>query len=133
MTDRTPKKAVLVTLIQGNKGDFAMADKKKDYDLEKVTLELDGGKEITCDVISIFPVNINNEEKMYIALLDEEADEDSDIFLYRASNLEDPDNIQIDNIEDDDEFEIVADAFDELLDDEELNGLLDDLEDEEED
>ncbi len=109
-----------------------MADKKKDYNLEQVTLELDGGEEITCDVISIFPVNINNEEKMYIALLDENADEDSDIFLYRASKLEDPDNIQIDNIEDDDEFEIVADAFDELLDDEELNEMLDDLEDEEE-
>ncbi|MCR5823621.1 MAG: DUF1292 domain-containing protein [Lachnospiraceae bacterium] len=103
-----------------------MADKKKDYDLETVTLELDGGEEITCDVISIFPVNINNEEKMYIALLDENADDDSDIFLYRASNLEDPDNIQIDNIEDDEEFEIVADAFDELLDDEEFNEMWDD-------
>ena len=110
-----------------------MAGKKEDYDLEKVTLELEGGEEMTCDVISIFPVNIENTERMYIALLDENADDDSDIFLYRASNLEDPDNIQIDDIEDDDEFEIVADAFDELLDDEELNEMLDDLEDDEED
>ncbi len=110
-----------------------MADKKKDYNLETVTLELEGGEEITCDVISVFPVNINNEEKMYIALLDENADEDSDIFLYRASNLENPDDIQIDNIVDDDEFEIVADAFDELLDDAELNDMLDDFEDDEED
>ena len=114
-------------------GGTLMGDRKKDYDLETVTLELDGGEEITCDVISIFPVNIDNTERMYIALLDQNATEDSDIFLYRASNLEDPDNIQIDNIEDDDEFEIVADAFDELLDDEELNDMLDDLEDDEED
>ena len=109
-----------------------MADKKKDLNLETMELELDNGEKMTCDVISIFPVNINNREQMYIALLDENAGEDDDIFLYRASNLENPDDIKIDNIESDEEFEIVADAFDELLDDEELNEMLDDLEDDEE-
>ncbi|MBQ7636361.1 MAG: DUF1292 domain-containing protein [Lachnospiraceae bacterium] len=109
-----------------------MADKKKDKKIDTVTLELENGEEMTCDVISIFPVNVNNKEQMYIALLDENADEDSDIFFYRASNLEDPDDIQLDDIESDEEFEIVADAFDEMLDDEELNEMLDDLEDDEE-
>ena len=38
---------------------------------------------------------------------------------------------ELDNIEDDDEYEIVADAFDELLDNEEFDELIseDDLED----
>ncbi len=108
-----------------------MADKYNKRDIEKVTLELDDGSEMVCDVISVFPVNVNNEERMYIAVLDENAGEDSEIFLYRALNTEDPDNIELGDIEDDEEFDIVSDAFDELLDDEEMNDLLDELEDEE--
>ena len=108
-----------------------MADKYNKRDIEKVTLELDDGSKMVCDVISVFPVNVNNEERMYIAILDEEATEDSEIFLYRALNTDDPDNIELGDIEDDEEFDIVADAFDELLDDEEMNDLLDELEDEE--
>ncbi len=110
-----------------------MAEKKKDINLETVTLEFDDGDEMLCDVISIFPAVVNNKEQMYIALLDENAKEDDDIFLYRVSNLDDIDNIAIDNIESDEEFEIVSDAFEELLDDEEFNQMLDDLDDEEED
>ena len=106
-----------------------MAGKKKDNNIETVTLELEDGEELVCDVLSIFPALFNGEERMYIALLDQDADEDSEIFLYRALNLEDPDNIQLDDIESDEEFEIASDAFDEMLDDEELNEMLDDLED----
>ena len=108
-----------------------MAKSKNDPNRETVTITMDDGSKMVCDVISVFPVNINNEERMYIALLDEEATEDSEIFLYRALNTDDPDNIELGDIEDDEEFDIVADAFDELLDDEEMNDLLDELEDEE--
>ncbi len=106
---------------------------KKDINLETVTLELDDGTEMVCDVISIFPAVVGGVKKMYIALLDENAGEDGDIFLYGAENLEDPDNIILNDIESDEEFEIVSDAFDEMLDDEELNEMLDGIgEDEDE-
>ena len=58
--------------------------------------------------------------------------EDGEVYLYRY--LEDAEgNPDLANIEDDDEYEIVADAFDELLDTEEYDELvaeedLDDLE-----
>ncbi|MCQ2537316.1 MAG: DUF1292 domain-containing protein [Lachnospiraceae bacterium] len=102
---------------------------KKNIDLEQVTLELDDHSEITCDVIAIFPVKVDNDTtRDYIALLDENAEEDDDIMLYRCdvSNLDD---IKIDSIESDEEFDIVADAFDELLDEAEfaeLTGAMDD-------
>ncbi len=107
-----------------------MAKKKEDINLEQVVLDLDGIGEVTYDVISIFPVKIDNKTtRDYIALLEEDAGEDDDIKLYRCdvSNLDD---IKIDNIESDDEFEIVADAFDELLDEAEFDELADELDDE---
>ena len=64
---------------------------------------------------------------MYIALLpiEQENEEEDDIYLYRYSEDEEGNPI-LDNIEDDDEYDIVADAFDELLDDEEYDALFGD-------
>ena len=58
---------------------------------------------------------------MYIALLPADATPESEIFLYRF--LENGDDIDLQNIEDDEEFEIVSDAFDELLDEEEFDEI----------
>ena len=44
---------------------------------------------------------------------------------------ENGEEIDVQNIEDDEEFDIVADAFDELLDEEEFDNLMGDEEDEE--
>ena len=91
-----------------------------------VTLTLDDGSEVECAVMAIFPVG--KEEQLYIALLplNENGDnEDGEIYLYRYTELE-GEEIQLDNIEDDDEYEAVADAFDELLDDEEFDNLMGD-------
>lgn len=88
-----------------------------------VTLTLDDGTEMECIVLTIFPVNGND----YIALLPvEEADNDDEgeVFLYRFKQLEGED-IELLNIEDDDEYEAVADAFDQFLDDEEFQEMLD--------
>ncbi len=89
-----------------------------------VTLSLDDGTELECDVLAIFPAN----GQMYIALLpleQEDGDED-DVYLYRYS--EDADGTPIlDNIESDEEYDIVADAFDELLDSAEYDELFSDL------
>ncbi len=95
----------------------------KDYD--QVTLTLDDDTELVCDVLHVFTANVKNEEKTYIALLPEDADEDAEIYIYRFED-HGGDDIDIINIEDDEEFEIASDAYDELLDNEELDEMLSD-------
>lgn len=86
-----------------------------------VTLELDDGTTIECAVLTIFPVGEND----YIALLplDGEAAEEGEIFLYKYIETEDGEP-SLDNIMDDDEYEAVSDAFDELLDSQEYDELI---------
>ena len=95
---------------------------EEDIDMT-VTLSLDDGTEMDCEVLAIFPANKN----MYIALLplEQENEEEDDIYLYRYSEDEEGNPI-LDNIEDDEEYDIVADAFDELLDSEEYDALFGD-------
>ena len=87
-----------------------------------MTLDLDDGGKLECIVLNVFPVN--NRE--YIALLpmnDEgHVEEDAQIFLYRFAELGD-DEVNLETIEDDDEFELVSDYFDEMLDEQEFNEL----------
>ncbi len=91
-------------------------------DRDTMTLDLDGGGKLECIVLNVFPVN--NRE--YIALLpmnDEgHVEEDAQIFLYRFEELGD-DEVNLETIEDDDEFELVSDYFDEMLDEQEFNEL----------
>lgn len=80
----------------------------------RVTLDLDNGT-VECKIITIF--ECNNQE--YIALLPLDAkgndNPDGEVYIYRYS--EDKEGLpSISNIESDDEYEIVADKFDELLD-----------------
>lgn len=98
-----------------------MSDMDEIFD--QVTLTLDDDSELVCDVIATFPATVNGQEQMYIALLPADATPESEIFLYRF--LEDGEDIDLQNIEDDEEFEIVSDAFDELLDEEEFDDLMD--------
>ena len=49
-------------------------------------------------------------------------EEDAQIFLYRFEELGD-DEVNLETIEDDDEFELVSDYFDEMLDEQEFNEL----------
>lgn len=91
-------------------------------DRDTMTLDLDDGGKLECIVLNVFPVN--NRE--YIALLpmnDEgHVKEDAQIFLYRFEELGD-DEVNLETIEDDDEFELVSDYFDEMLDEQEFNEL----------
>lgn len=86
-----------------------------------VTLELDDGSVVECAVLTIFPV----DDKDYIALLpiDSEDADDGEVFLYRYVETEDG-QPSLDNIQDDDEYEAVADAFDELLDSQEYDEII---------
>ena len=96
-----------------------MSDMDEIFD--QVTLTLDDDSELVCDVIATFPAKVNGQEQMYIALLPTDATPDSEIYLYRF--LENGEDIDLQNIEDDEEFEIVSDAFDELLDEEEFDEI----------
>ena len=86
-----------------------------------VTLSLDDGSQLECVVLTIFTAG----ERDYIALLPMEGPEaeEGEVYLYRYSESEDgePD---LANIEDDDEYERVAEAFDQLLDDAEYDELV---------
>jgi uncharacterized protein YrzB (UPF0473 family) len=87
-----------------------------------VTLDLDDGTQRECEILTIFTV----DERDYIALIpldsNGEPNEDGEVFIYRY--LEDEEgNPTLDNIQDDDEYEAVADKFDELLDEAEFEEL----------
>ena len=100
-----------------------MADEKNLNEEEEmtVTLTLDDDTEVECLVLTIFTAG----ERDYIALLPMEGEdsEEGEVYLYRYSETEDGTPV-LDNIEDDDEYEIVADAFDEMLDDQEYDELV---------
>ena len=86
-----------------------------------VTLTLDDGTDLECVVLTIFEA----ADKEYIALLplDGNEAEDGEVYLYRYS--EDAEgNPDIQNIESDEEYEIVADAFDEFLDTAEYDEIV---------
>lgn len=86
-----------------------------------VTLTLDNDEEIECAVLTIYSV----DDKEYIALLplDEEGDnEDGEVYIYRYTETADGEPT-LDNIEDDDEYEAAADAFDEWLDEQEFEDM----------
>ena len=100
-----------------------MADEKNLNEEEEmtVTLTLDDDTEVECVVLTIFTAG----ERDYIALLPMEGEdsEEGEVYLYRYSETEDGTPV-LDNIVDDDEYEIVADAFDEMLDDQEYDELV---------
>ncbi|MEY8338307.1 DUF1292 domain-containing protein [Lachnospiraceae bacterium 62-35] len=108
-----------------------MAEKKKmmEEPAEEmtVTLSLDDGSDLECVVLTIFEAG----GKDYIALLPTEGidAEEGEVYLYRY--MEKDGQPDLENIEDDEEYEIVADAFDELLDEQEYDELVgeDELED----
>ena len=96
---------------------------KEEVDQEEVTvtLTLDDGSQLECVVLTIFDAG----EREYIALLpmDGQEAEEGEVYLYRYS--EDANgNPNLENIEDDEEYDIVADAFDELLEEQEYDELV---------
>ena len=105
-----------------------MADKNTNgYDDEEMTveLELDDGQIVNCAIITILTV----DKKDYIALLPLDADgnnDDGEVWFYHYKEDEDnPDEEPVlSYIDDDEEYEIVADAFDEYLDNVEFDEIV---------
>ncbi len=94
-----------------------------------VTLELDDGSSVVCSIVTILEV----QGKDYIVLLplDENGEnEDGEVWFYGYSeNPDDPNEEPVlDYIEDDEEYELVADAFDEFLDSVEFDEIVEDEE-----
>lgn len=101
-------------------GDCTSCGSDCSSDHATVTLTLDNGEVLECAILTIFPV----QEKQYIALLplnENGENEDGEVFLYRFEEVDG--NPTLDNIEDDDEYEMVADAFDELMDEQEFEEM----------
>ena len=92
----------------GNNNQF-----EEDEDLF-VTLTLDDDTEVDCLVVSIFEAE-NGQD--YIALLPTEGpeNEEGEVYLYRYK-VEGNNEPVLENIESDEEYELVSEAFDEELD-----------------
>ena len=92
---------------------------------DTMTLDLDDGSKVECIVVNVFTVN----DRQYIALLpmseDGSVDDDAQVWLYRFTEMGEGD-VQLDQIEDDEEYDLVSDYFDELLDAEEFDSLFGD-------
>ncbi|MBQ6814691.1 MAG: DUF1292 domain-containing protein [Lachnospiraceae bacterium] len=104
-----------------------MAGKDLNNDDEMyVTLTLEDDSDVECVVITIFEAG----ERDYIALLptDDGSSDDGEVYLYRYDEDEEG-NPSLSSIETDEEYEIVADRFDEWLDEQEYKEIVGDDED----
>lgn len=108
------------------KGGYLMGKDIEEIDETKmsVEIELEDGTFVECAIVTILTVN----EKDYIVLLPLNEDgqsEEGEVWFY--GYREDPDDPSIepilDYIESDDEYEAVADAFDEFLDEAEYEQM----------
>ncbi|MDO4477792.1 MAG: DUF1292 domain-containing protein [Lachnospiraceae bacterium] len=84
-------------------------------DLGTVTLTLDNDEELECEILAIYPAG----EHQYIALqpmTDDDGIDEENIFIYRYIYKGEDVDAELENIEDDDEYELAVDAFDEILD-----------------
>lgn len=108
---------------------WTMTDKDTNgYDDEEMTveLELEDGQIVNCAVITILTV----DKKDYIALLplDENVNnDDGEVWFYQyEENENDPhEEPKLTYIDDDEEYDNVADAFDEYLDSVEFDEIID--------
>ena len=78
-----------------------------------VTLDLDDGSQVECEILTIFPLTEAGEPN-----------EDGEVYIYRYAEDSDG-NPSLDNILDDAEYEAVSDRFDEWLDEAEFNDMED--------
>jgi len=90
-----------------------------------VTLDLEDGSSVTCAIVTILTV----QKQDYIVLLplDENGEnQDGNVWFYKYYENENDPNEEpvLEYIEDDEEYEIVTDAFDEYLDNVEFDEII---------
>ena len=102
-------------------GDCSSCGSDCNTDQATVTLTLDNGEVLECAILTIYPAGDNQ----YIALLplDENGqNEDGEVFVYRYREVDGAPTLE--NFEDDDEYEIAADAFDEYMDSLDIDDIV---------
>ena len=78
-----------------------------------VTLSLDDGSEVTCEILTIF--DIGDQDYIVLLPLDENDEENAEGQVYIYRYFEDETGApSLDNIESDEEYDAVAKKFDEL-------------------
>ena len=102
--------------------------KKEDFDDTDMTVEIEliDGKKVTCAIVTILTI----KEKDYIVLLPLDEDgqaSEGEVWFYGYKEDESDPNKEPEliYIEDDEEYDAVADAFDEYLDNEEFELMKD--------
>ena len=98
---------------------------------EEMTVELDleDGTTVVCSIITI--LEVDGQDYIVLLPLDENGEnEDGEVWFYRYSeNPDDPnEEPELGFIDSDEEYEAVADAFDEYLDSVEFDEIIDDEE-----
>lgn len=98
------------------------------YDAEEMTvdLELEDGTTVSCAIVTI--LTVSNQDYIVLLPLNEDGEnEDGEVWFYRYSENENDPNEEpeLGYIDDDAEYEAVADAFDEYLDSAEFDELID--------
>ena len=91
-----------------------------------VTLDLEDGSSVTCAIVTI--LTVDNQDYIVLLPLEEDGENhDGMVWFYRYKEDENNPNAEpeLTFIEDDDEYDAVADAFDEYLDGVEFDELID--------
>ena len=106
-------------------------NKTNGYDDEEMTvdLELDDGQTVNCAIITI--LTVNKQDYIVLLPLDENGNnDDGEVWFYRYSEDESDPNAEpeLGYIDDDEEYDMVADAFDEYLDNAEFDEIVKDEE-----
>ena len=106
-------------------------NKTNGYDDEEMTveLELDDGQTVNCAIITI--LTVNKQDYIVLLPLDENGNnDDGEVWFYRYSEDESDPNAEpeLGYIDDDEEYDKVADAFDEYLDNAEFDEIVKDEE-----
>lgn len=93
---------------------------------EEMTVELDfDDGTVTCSVVTI--VTAQNRDYIVLLPLDENGENtDGEVWIYRYSEDENDPNAEpiLEYIEDDDEYDMAADAFEEFLDSSEFDEII---------
>lgn len=100
----------------------------EDFSDMSVTLDLEDNTQLECKVVLVFRENNRN----YIALMPERQKKDAketELYFYRLTGAS-FDELGIDNIEDDEEYQDVAERFEEIMDEQEFSDIFTEEEEE---
>lgn len=103
-----------------------MGNQSENEEEMTVELELEDGSKITCAIVTI--LTVQNQDYIALLPLNEKGENtEGEVWFYRYHEDENnPDTEpELTYIEEDDEYEIVADAFDEYLDNAEFDEFVD--------